>query len=100
MGLVVGTVSLLIGGFILALSAIPKGISQGQVAVSGTLARTNALGGATVFPAVISIPDGMNRDQLRLGMSGSATAVAGNAGVIGLLASILVWAGVSYTAYL
>ena len=78
---------------------IPMGIGQGQVAVSGTLARTNALGGATVFPAEISIPDGMNRDQLRLGMSGSATAFAGNAGVIGLLASILVWVG-SYTAYL
>ena len=81
------------------ITAIPKGIGQGQVAVSGTLARTNALGGATVFPAEISIPDGMNRDQLRLGMSGSATAFAGNAGVIGLLASILVWVG-SYTAYL
>jgi multidrug resistance efflux pump len=81
------------------ITAIPKGIGQGQVAVSGTLARTNALGGATVFPAEISIPDGMNRDQLRLGMSGSATAFAGNAGVIGLLASILVWVS-SYTAYL
>ncbi len=81
------------------VTAIPKGIGQGQVAVSGTLARTTALGGATVFPAEISIPDGMNRDQLRLGMSGSATAFAGNAGVIGLLASILVWVG-SYTAYL
>ena len=65
------------------ITAIPKGIGQGQVAVSGTLARTTALGGATVFP----------------GMSGSATAFAGNAGVIGLLASILVWVS-SYTAYL
>ena len=81
------------------ITAIPKGIGQGQVAVSGTLARTNVLGGATVFPAEISIPDGMSRDSLRLGMSGSATAFAGNAGVIGLLASILVWVG-SYTAYL
>jgi multidrug resistance efflux pump len=81
------------------ITAIPKGIGQGQVAVSGTLARTTALGGATVFPAVISIPDGMSRDSLRLGMSGSATAFAGNAGVIGLLASILVWVS-SYTAYL
>jgi multidrug resistance efflux pump len=79
--------------------AIPKGVGQGQIAVSGTLARTNSLGGATAFPAVISIPDEMNRDTLRLGMSGSATAFAGNAGVIGLLASILVWVS-SYTAYL
>jgi multidrug resistance efflux pump len=79
--------------------AIPKGIGQGQVAVSGTLARTNALGGATAFPAVISIPEDIDRDTLRLGMSGSVTAIAGNAGVIGLLASILVWVS-SYTAYL
>jgi len=79
--------------------AIPRGIGQGQIAASGTLARTNTLGGATVFPAEISIPDGISRDSLRLGMSGSATAFADNAGVIGLLASILVWIS-SYTAYL
>jgi multidrug resistance efflux pump len=81
------------------ITAIPKGVGQGQVAVSGTLARTSALGGATVFPAEISIPDEMSREALRLGMSGSATAFADNAGVIGLLASILVWIS-SYTAYL
>ena len=81
------------------ITAIAKGIGQGQVAVSGTLARTSALGGATVFPAEISIPDGMSRDALRLGMSGGATAFADNAGVIGLLASILVWVS-AYTAYL
>jgi multidrug resistance efflux pump len=81
------------------ITAIPKGVGQGQVAVSGTLARTNALGGATVFPAEISIPDEISRESLRLGMSGSATAFADNAGVIGLLASILVWIS-SYTAYL
>ena len=79
--------------------AIPRGIGQGQIAVSGTLARTTALGGATVFPAEISIPDGMSRDSLRLGMSGSVTAFSEKAGVIGLLASILVWIS-SYTAYL
>jgi multidrug resistance efflux pump len=79
--------------------AIPKGVGQGQIAVSGTLARTNALGGATAFPAIISIPDEMSRESLRLGMSGTATAFAGNAGAIGLLASILVWIS-SYTAYL
>jgi len=81
------------------ITAIPKGVGQGQVAISGTLARTTALGGATAFPAVISIPEEMSRESLRLGMSGSATAFAGNAGVIGLLASILVWVS-AYTAYL
>jgi len=81
------------------ITAIPKGIGQGQIAVSGTLARTTSFGGATVFPAEISIPDGMSRESLHLGISGSATAFAENAGVIGLLASILVWVS-SYTAYL
>jgi multidrug resistance efflux pump len=78
---------------------IPKGVGQGQVATSGTLARTNAIGGTTVFPATISIPEEMTRESLRLGMSGNATAFAENAGVIGLLASILVWIS-AYTAYL
>jgi multidrug resistance efflux pump len=81
------------------IKAIPKGVGQGQIAVSGTLARTTALGGTSAFPAEISVPDEMSRDSLRLGMSGNATAFAGNAGVIGLLASILVWVS-SYTAYL
>jgi multidrug resistance efflux pump len=82
-----------------SILAIPRGVGQGQIAVSGTLARTNALGGATAFPAIISIPDEMSRETLRLGMSGSATAFSEKAGVIGLLASILVWIS-SYTAYL
>jgi multidrug resistance efflux pump len=81
------------------ITAIPKGIGQGQIAVSGTLARTTALGGTSAFPAEISVPDEMSRDSLRLGMSGSATAFAENAGAIGLLASILVWVS-AYTAYL
>jgi hypothetical protein len=41
----------------------------------------------------------MSHDSLRLGMSGSATAFSEKPGVIGLLASILVWVS-SYTAYL
>ena len=81
------------------VTAIPRGIGQGQIAVSGTLARTNTFGGATVFPAVISIPGEMDRQSLRLGMSGNATVFAPNAGVIGLLMFILVWIS-SYTAYL
>jgi hypothetical protein len=41
------------------ITGIPKGVGQGQIAVSGTLARTNSLGGATCFPAEISIPEEM-----------------------------------------
>jgi multidrug resistance efflux pump len=81
------------------IEGIPRGIGQGQIAVSGTLARTNAIGGASAFPAEISVPESLSRESLRLGMSGNATAFAANAGVIGLLSSILVWIS-SYTAYL
>jgi multidrug resistance efflux pump len=78
---------------------IPRGVGQGQIAVSGTLARVGSIGGAKAYPAEISIPKDLDQDMLRLGMPGSATVFADNAGVIGLIMSILVWVS-SYTAYL
>jgi multidrug resistance efflux pump len=81
------------------IETIPEGIGQGQVAVSGVLAKAGSIGGAKAYPAVISIPAGIDRTKLRLGVPGTATVFAENAGVIGLLMSILVWIG-SYTAYL
>jgi multidrug resistance efflux pump len=79
--------------------AIPEGIGQGQVAVSGTPARVGSIGGAKVYPAEISIPDDFDPAQLRLGMPGAAWVFAENAGVIGLIMSILARIS-SYTAYL
>nr|WP_249794677.1 biotin/lipoyl-binding protein [Bradyrhizobium sp. Oc8] len=81
------------------VAAIPQGVGQGQIAVSGALARVGSIGGAKVYPAAIFIPKTIDRSRLRLGMPGTATVFADNAGVIGLLMSILVWVG-SYTAYL
>jgi multidrug resistance efflux pump len=78
---------------------IPQGVGQGQLAVSGTLARVGAIGGTKAYPAVISIPDGIERAQLRVGMPGTVTVFSEKAGAIGLLMSILVWIS-SYTAYL
>ena len=37
---------------------IPEGVGQGQVAVSGTLAKAGAVAGARAYPAIISIPEG------------------------------------------
>ena len=81
------------------LTDIQHGVGQGQVAVSGMLARVGSIGGANAYPAEISLPQDMDRAKLRLGMPGTATMFADNAGVIGLLMSILVWIS-SYTAYL
>jgi multidrug resistance efflux pump len=78
---------------------IPKGVGQGQIAASGMLARSGAVRGADSYPASISIPDGIERDELRVGMPGTATAFAPNAGVIGLIKFVLIWVN-SYTAYL
>ena len=78
---------------------IPHGVGQGQVAVSGMLARSGSVSGAGTYPAQISIPEGLDKTQLRLGMPGTAAVFGDNAGVIGFLRSILVWIG-SYTAYL
>jgi multidrug resistance efflux pump len=78
---------------------IPRGVGQGQVAISGTLARSGSITGAAAYPAQISVPDGLDKAQLRVGMPGNATAFAEKAGVIGMLMSILVWIS-SYTAYL
>ncbi|WP_061024695.1 biotin/lipoyl-binding protein [Bradyrhizobium sp. CCH5-F6] len=78
---------------------IPPGVGEGQIAVSGTLARVGSIGGAKVYPAVISIPEGIDRAQLRVGMPGTATVFSEKAGAIGLLMSIIVWIS-SYAAYL
>ncbi|MDH7794837.1 MULTISPECIES: biotin/lipoyl-binding protein [unclassified Beijerinckia] len=79
--------------------AIPKGVGEGEIAVSGTLARVGSIGGTSAYPAVISIPPDTHPDVLRLGTSGTATVFSETAGVIGLIAHILLWAK-SYAAYL
>ena len=81
------------------ITEIPEGVGQGQIAVSGTLARVGSIGGTGAYPAVISIPANADRSILRLGTSGTATVFAENAGPIGLIARIVLWIQ-SYTAYL
>ncbi|MBR0784126.1 HlyD family secretion protein [Bradyrhizobium iriomotense] len=81
------------------ITHIPQGVGQGQLEVSGTLAKVGSISGVKVYPAAISIPKDFDRTKLRLGMPGTATVFAENAGVIGLIMSILVWVS-SYTAYL
>jgi len=78
---------------------IPKGVGQGEIAVSGTLARVGSIGGTVAYPAVISIPPGADANTMRLGTSGTATVFSETAGVIGLIAHILLWVQ-SYVAYL
>lgn len=78
---------------------IPKGIGQGEIAVSGTLAKVGSFGGTSAYPAVISIPKSVDRAVLRLGTSGTATVYSKTAGAIGLIAYVLLWVQ-SYVAYI
>jgi multidrug resistance efflux pump len=82
-----------------AITDILRGVGQGQVAVSGTLARAEMVGTSTTYPAGIDIPKGLDPDMLRLGMVGTATVISDKAGPIGLLATILLWVK-AYAAYL
>ncbi|QIG91472.1 HlyD family secretion protein [Bradyrhizobium sp. 6(2017)] len=82
-----------------SITEIPEGVGQGQIAVSGMLARVGSVGGTSAYPAVISLPADANRSILRLGTSGTATVFAENAGPIGLIARIVLWVQ-SYAAYL
>ena len=81
------------------VTEIPRGVGQGQISVSGVLARVGAIGGAKEFPAIVSLPEDVIPELFRLGMPGTATVFSDKAGVIGLLAWILIWIN-SYTAYL
>jgi len=85
--------------FYSAISDVYRGVGQGQVAVSGTLARAETVGTSSTFPAKIEIPKGIDPDMLRLGMVGTATVISEHAGPIGLLATILLWVK-AYAAYL
>lgn len=76
-----------------------RGTGQGQVAVSGTLARAETVGTSSTYPARIDVPKDMDPDMLRLGMVGTATVISDNAGPIGFLATILLWVK-AYVAYL
>jgi hypothetical protein len=81
------------------IKEVLRGTGQGQIAVSGTLARAEMVGTSTVYPATIELPEGMDPETLRLGMVGTATVVSDKAGLIGLLASVLLWVK-AYVAYL
>jgi multidrug resistance efflux pump len=82
-----------------AIKDVLRGTGQGQIAVSGTLARAEMVGTSTTYPASIDLPKDIDPDLLRLGMVGTATAFSDKAGPIGLLATILLWVK-AYAAYL
>jgi multidrug resistance efflux pump len=78
---------------------IARGIGQGQLTVSGSLAQVGSTGVTSEYPVRLGIPSNIDHDLIRPGMSGTATVLSPNAGVIGTIASILLWVN-AYMAYL
>jgi multidrug resistance efflux pump len=81
------------------VGSIVQGVGQGQIAVSGILARAESIGTSMDYPALINMPADIDRNMLRLGMVGSATVISDDAGPIGILANILLWV-TAYALYL
>jgi multidrug resistance efflux pump len=81
------------------IAAVVRGVGEGQIAASGSLARVGQIGATGDFPARIKAPSNLDPTLLRLGMVGSATVISAKAGPIGLLADILQWVQ-AYALYL
>lgn len=81
------------------VGSMVQGVGQGQIAVSGILARAETIGTSADYPALINLPADMDRNKLRLGMVGTATVISDHAGPIGILANILLWV-TAYALYL
>jgi multidrug resistance efflux pump len=62
------------------IADVLRGTGQGQVTVSGTLARAETVGTSSTYPARIDVPKDLDPDMLRLGMVGTATVISDNAG--------------------
>ena len=81
------------------IAEVMSGVGEGQLAVSGSLARVNQIGMTRDYPARIAPPADLDPEFLRLGMVGSATVISPEAGPIGLLAIVLQWVQ-AYAMYL
>jgi len=81
------------------IAEVVSGVGEGQIAVSGNLARVNQIGMTDDYPARIALPSGLDPSFVRLGMVGSATVISKEAGPIGTLAIILQWVQ-AYAMYL
>ena len=70
---------------------IVRGVGEGQVAASGTLARVTALPVTTEYPVAIAMPSDLDPAKLRLGIAGTATVFAPHSAPFDFFGTILLW---------
>jgi multidrug resistance efflux pump len=70
---------------------IVRGVGEGQVAASGTLARVTALPMTTEYPVAIVMPWNLDPTKLRLGTAGTATVFAPHSAPFDFFGTLLLW---------
>ena len=77
------------------VTSIGTGVGEGQFVASGQLARTSEQRTTRVYPIMMSIPEEFPPELRKVGLSANATIYTENAGVVGIVATILQWVGTS-----
>ncbi|BCH24566.1 HlyD family secretion protein [Mesorhizobium sp. L-8-3] len=72
------------------VETVIRGVGEGQLLASGNLERVSGAEATKEFPVLINVPEGIDPDLLRPGVSGKATVFDTNAGVIGKLGEVLI----------
>lgn len=74
-----------------SITAIVRGIGEGQVSPSGALPTIPGIGATSEYMVRIAVPENLPPEALALGMSGTATVFAEDASAVALLGQILLW---------
>ena len=77
------------------VAGIGSAVGEGQFAASGQLARTSEQRTTRLYPILMSVPEDFPYELRKVGLSANATIYTENAGVVGIVATILQWVGTS-----
>jgi multidrug resistance efflux pump len=67
-----------------------RGVGEGQILATGNLERVNSADATKEYPVLIAIPDGIDRELLRPGVSGKVRVIAEDGGIVSKLGIILI----------
>lgn len=70
-------------------------MGEGQFIASGQLARTSEQRTTRIYPILMAVPEEFPQELRKVGLSANATIYTENAGVVGIVATILQWVGTS-----
>ena len=75
--------------------AVPVAIGDGQVVASGQLPSVQGQKMTRNWPIYVAVPDDFPEDQRKIGLAATVYIHTENAGVVGIVATILQWVGTS-----